>query len=291
MRRMLRNSLLVAFCGLLFLTSCGEKKRFDVISSKKFEAILYDYHLAQVMVNDLPTSERYQKDLYFNYVYTKHGITEAQIDTSLVYYSRHPKRLAEIYSNLSERIENEIKLQENDEPILNKHEAREVVGDSANLWYDKAFVELSPSPFSNKYNFTIPTDTNFWLHDTIRWQGKIILMRDVTDSTEKYVHIDLRVKYMNDSLLTADTLLHTSGDFSLQVADSIGWMIKSINGTAYLKSTNAFDRMLLINPQLMRYHSLSESLGASDSTKKVLSDSIQQELGLKLQSMQQAAKR
>jgi hypothetical protein len=76
MKRLVRNSALASCLVLLLLVSCGEKnRRADVLAPKKLEAILFDYHLAQVMINDLPSTERYKKDLYFDYVYEKHGVT------------------------------------------------------------------------------------------------------------------------------------------------------------------------------------------------------------------------
>ena len=85
--------------------ACTDKRKVDVLSTTKLEAVLRDYHLAQVIIGDLPSNQRYKKDLYFKYVYDKHGVTKAEIDSSLVYYARHPEGLAEVYANLSKRVE------------------------------------------------------------------------------------------------------------------------------------------------------------------------------------------
>ena len=84
MRKQIRNNALILCLGILLFASCWERQRVNVLTPKKLEAVLYDYHLAQVMTNDLGYSERYMKDLYFSYVLDKHGVTSAEIDSALV---------------------------------------------------------------------------------------------------------------------------------------------------------------------------------------------------------------
>lgn len=253
MKRIRINRLLLAASVVLIgVSSCSHKKTFEVLPSAKLEAVLYDYHLAQVMVNDLPSKERYKRDFYFDYVYDKHGVTKAEVDSSLVYYARYPKGLSEIYENLSKRIKSDIKRVEGEEIPIKKREPVSVVGDSANLWYDINFVEMNASPIQgNRYSFTIPTDTNFKILDRIEWSGEVLFLNDKVDSLHKYLHLNLRVLYMNDSIVSADTLLYTSGKFSVEVCDSA--VVKSIDGTAYLKSSDADDCLLILSPSLMRY--------------------------------------
>ena len=62
MKRILVNSLLLTVVIILF-AACSGKRKGDVLPSAKLEAVLYDYHLAQVIVNDLPHNQRYKKDL------------------------------------------------------------------------------------------------------------------------------------------------------------------------------------------------------------------------------------
>lgn len=262
MKRKLRNSLLVASAVWLLLASCGEKVRTDVLLPEKLEAILYDYHLAQVMVSDLPSSERYKKELYFDYVYDKHGVTEAQIDSSLVYYARYPKDLSLIYANMSKRLERELERIEEEGIEWVKHEAVPVSGDTADLWYDARLMQLTSSPIANRYTFTVPADTNFKTGDKIVWGGDVLFLDEVTDSIHHYLYMNLQVKFANDSLLQVDTLMYASGSYLLAVSDTSKCPIKSVDGEAYMKSTDAVSRLLLVSPYLMRYHTnlLSDSL-------------------------------
>lgn len=244
--------------ALLLCSACSGKRNDEVLPSAKLEAVLYDYHIAQAIVNDLPASQRFKKDLYFDYVYSKHGVTRAQVDSSLVYYARHPKGLSEIYENLSVRVKADLQRLDNEDKPLPVRQPQPIVGDSANLWYDVLFVEMNASPLDNRYSLTIPTDTNFRPLDRIVWGGEVVFLDDEVDSLYKYIHLNLRVAYMNDSIVTADTLLYTSGSFSISVTDSA--VVKRVDGEAYLKSTDADERVLILSPSLMRYRGSSDTL-------------------------------
>ena len=258
MKRILVNSLLLTVV-IALLAACSVKSKPEVLPSATLEAVLYDYHLAQVIVNDLPSNQRYKKDLYFSYVYDKHGVTEAQVDSSLVYYARYPEGLSEIYANLSKRIDADLQRMESESTPLKARGAVAVVGDSVDLWYDARIIQLTSSPLDNsRYTFIIPTDTNFKAGDRLAWSGKALFLQGGVDSLQRYLHLDLRVKYMNDSIVSADTLLFASGDFTVEVSDTA--MVKSITGTAYLKSRDAGDRLLMVAPELMRYHVGTDSL-------------------------------
>lgn len=250
--------LLVGAIALLGLSACAEKRKGEVLPVAKLEAVLYDYHLAQIMVNDLPSNQRYKKELYFDYVYDKHGVTKAEIDSTLVYYARYPEGLSEIYVHLSQRIEDDIKRLSAEIQPIKVREAVPVVGDSVDLWYDSRFVEMNASPLKgNRYSFTIPTDTNFKSLDHIVWGGEVLFGEHEIDSLHRFLHLNLKVTYMNDSVATADTLLYTSGMFSIEVCDSA--VVKSIDGSAYLKSDNSKERLLLIAPSLLRYRNHPDS--------------------------------
>ena len=250
MKRSLANSLLLTVV-ITLLAACSGDRKASVLPASKLEAVLYDYHMAQVIVNDLPSNQRYKKDLYFSYVYDKHGVTEAQIDSSLVYYARYPEGLSEIYANLSKRIEADIKRLESEDKPIRAREAVAVVGDSVDLWYDARIVQLTSSPLDNsRYAFTIPTDTNFKAGDRLAWSGKALFLQGGVDSLHRYLHLNLKVRYMNDSIASADTLLYTSGSFALMVTDSA--VVKSIDGTADLKSSDERERLLLVEPALLR---------------------------------------
>ena len=72
---------IILWCGvatLLFcLASCRVKRPDFVLSDAKMEAVLYDYHIAKAMGEQLSYNESYKRVLYLESVFRKHGITEA----------------------------------------------------------------------------------------------------------------------------------------------------------------------------------------------------------------------
>lgn len=255
---------MVLVAGLLVLAACGKGRRADVIPAGKLETVLYDYHLAQVVVYDMPAKERYKKDLYLEYVYDKHKVSQAEIDSSLAYYARHPEGLSVIYANLAKRIDADLKRLEGEDTPIKMREAMSVVGDSADLWYDLPVVQMTSSPLANsRYFFTVPTDTNFKSNDLIVWSGKAMFLDESIDSLGKYLHLDLKVLYMNDSIQSVDTLLYSSGDFSIGVSDSA--VVKSVNGSAYLKSSSSNERLLIMEPALIRYRTIDNSVSTDSA--------------------------
>lgn len=264
-RTRVNKSLCLVVLAFILLCSCSKRHKADVLPPSKLESVLYDYHLAQVIVGDLPSGQRYKKDLYFDYVYNKHHVTKAEVDSSLIYYARHPKGLSEVYDNLSKRIKADIQRLGNEDQPITTRSSRSVIGDSANLWYDLDYVEMNISPLQgNHYTFSIPTDTNFKKLDRIVWSGEVLFLDNTVDSLHKYLHLNLRVAYMNGSISSADTLLYHSGIFSLEVCDSA--VVKSIRGTAYLKSRDASERLLILAPTLMRFRHRADSLVVTDSS-------------------------
>ena len=250
--RVNKSFLLFVSALLLLFAACSERKPSDVLEPSKLEAVLYDYHLVQSIINDMPSSERYKKDLFFDYVYDKHKVTKAEFDSSLVYYARYPKELSEVYTNLSERIARDIQRIEDSEMPEVKREPISVAGDSVDLWYDTRVIPLTSSPLGNRYSFTIPVDSNFKSGDHIEWGGEAILLNTVSDSLRNYLYLNLKVAYANDSVLVADTLMYASGSYRLSVADTTD--VKSIKGTVYLKGNDASHHALMVHPHLLREH-------------------------------------
>lgn len=105
MRR--KNITWVWLLGAAFMVGCGKQVPENIIQPDRMENILYDYHLSISMGNNLSYSDNYQKEAYKNYVFEKHHITEAEFDSSMVWYTRHTEELASLYKKLGERFRSE----------------------------------------------------------------------------------------------------------------------------------------------------------------------------------------
>ena len=257
--------------AVALLAACTVKRPSDVLSPEKLEDVLFDYHLTQSIIGGMSASERYKKDLYFDYVYAKHGVTAAQVDSSLVYYARYPKELSEVYVKLTERVEASIRRIEQEDLLHILRTPQAVVGDSADLWYDSRLVQMSPSSITNHFTTEVPYDTNFKSNDRLEWSGKVLFIKPDIDSLQRYLHLTLTVKYANDSLTSVDTTLYATGTFRLAIADTAGYKLRSVRGDAYYKGINEGDDLLLYAPSLMRYREVQhvDSIIPGDSLNQV----------------------
>ena len=89
---------------LALMSSCGKYIPGDIIQPRKMEKVLYDYHLSMGMSNNSKNTER---EAQKKYIFQKHGITEAEFDSSMVWYTRESSDLLTIYSNLDKRFKRE----------------------------------------------------------------------------------------------------------------------------------------------------------------------------------------
>lgn len=99
---------LCCICMLaLAIAGCKVKRPDDVIPESKMEDILYDYHIAKAMGENLPYNENYKKSLYIDAVFKKYGTTEAVFDSSMVWYTRNTEVLSKVYEKVKNRLKSE----------------------------------------------------------------------------------------------------------------------------------------------------------------------------------------
>lgn len=94
--------------GMLY--SCGGK---DVLSSRQMVAVLTDLHRMDGMLQVKGHNYRdVDEAAYYDAVLAKHGVTQAQFDSSLVWYTHHPQRFNKLYPRVMKRLEAEHALYE-----------------------------------------------------------------------------------------------------------------------------------------------------------------------------------
>lgn len=97
---------------LLFACSSPEKKpSTNILSKTVFENIIKEIHLAEANfeLNKNPSVENAKKELVNSYfeIYKKHRISEQDFKEALNYYSEHPEKLEQIYTNVLEQLNGE----------------------------------------------------------------------------------------------------------------------------------------------------------------------------------------
>ena len=233
------------------------------IQPGKMEDILYDYHVADGMAylgdyQELP----FRRKAYREAALRKHGVTEAQFDSSLVYYYRHTELLHDIYEKLSKRLNNDAIALGATANELSQFEGMSSQGDTATVWSNKQPVVLMPVAPYNYVTFDIKADTTYHEGDKmiLSFDNKFLFQSGMRDGVAM-----LAVTFKNDS--TASQVMHCSSDnhTSLQIQDNGRIGIKRVTGFVYLGRGNENNmtselRVLAIsNLKLMKMHTAPQT--------------------------------
>ena len=102
-----RNILVFALCSLfLILTGCRPK---GILHSREMREIIVDLHKTDALlsVKGQYNTSREQKNIYYAQVMEKHHTTQAQFDSSLVWYTAHPALFDKIYPKVLKELKAE----------------------------------------------------------------------------------------------------------------------------------------------------------------------------------------
>ena len=252
--------LIFPFSHFLF-TSCSVELPSHVISEWRMERILYDYHIAQGMAEAQGGDVESNRYLYVQKVFEKHHITEAQFDTSMVWYSGHASYLDDMYKRIDARLERESREAGLNIPEEDKFSHFTAEGDTANVWQGRDIIFLYGNREDNLYTLVIPADTSYREGDYFMFRcGNRFIVQD--GQREGYVL--MQVRYENDS--TVSNALMISGDYDATLnipADRIlkDQKVKSIACTFYYafneQKEDAFRMWVVRKPVLLRYHDLT----------------------------------
>ncbi len=256
----MRYSLVIVFIAVLSMMGCKPTVPSEYIQPGDLEDILYDYHVAQAMADEKRSrnSEEhgYNRNVYFQSVLKKYGISEAEFDSSLVYYYSHADRLKSIYQRVKERLNDEAKALGASVGDINKYSAYSATGDTANVWQNETDVLLTPHPTSNRYDIYVKADTSYYKGDTFMFQ----FMSDfIYQSGSRDAIVCLVAKYENDS--TTQTISHISvaGQSQVRIPQNQEGTLKELRGFIYLGNNDRnaeVRKMLFISQiQLIRFHS------------------------------------
>lgn len=237
--------------ALMLTTSCGKEIPKDIIQPDKMENVLYDYHLAMGMSNNLKSPER---EAYKKYVFKKHRIDEALFDSSMVWYTREAQELVGIYENLEKRFKRE---HSHTEALLasrgEESSSITLPGDTVDIWSKEKLYWLTEAPLMNLLSFEIKSDTNFHAKDAFLWNV------DFHFFAKGKATMGLNIIYENDSVIGETRKITESGKQSIFLSTDSTYKIKMLNGFIHVpKDSERNPNILTNNISLTRYHRLPE---------------------------------
>lgn len=121
----MRYSLVIF--SLLFLLSCNEDptkvKGSSPIDKETFTQILAEIHIVDAITNQPRYFNSFKKndsiDL-FSPVFEKYGVTQAEFDSTVSYFTKKPGEYLEIYDNVIQNLNYRKDTLENNQPVFKK---------------------------------------------------------------------------------------------------------------------------------------------------------------------------
>lgn len=275
------SHIIVFMASVLCIVSCKPGVPKEVIQPDDMEDILYDYYVSQgiaSMPGPQSGSEDYKRDMYFNSVLNKYGVTRAEFDSALVYYYTRADRFVEIYKSVQERMSEEaLNLGATEGEVERFTAMQSLSGDTASIWEGMKSARLMPQAPYNKMQFVQKADTSFRKGDSFMLSFKSDFLYQ---GGNKDALLYLAVKYTNDSIVAQATHFSVSGINQLRI-NSVDLMPKEIMGYFYLgqgyeKSSDL--RLLSISDiQLIRFHKKKEERAEEKTLETPIEpDSIRQ---------------
>lgn len=238
---------------LLVLVSCKEGHPKGVIEPSEMENVLYDYYMAQAMADNLPYEEAYKKSLYTESVLRKHGFTQAQFDSSLVWYTRQAEEFTKIYEQVNQRLKDRQSALNHQIALRDKKPLTTQKGDTVDIWYKDRLYRLSDSPASNKLVFQIPSDENFKVGDEFSWKVRFLFPEAVPRDDQAVMAMTIR--FENDSAVSRVLPVKRTGVSVLRLQSDSLSIIKEVTGFIYFAGNKKDVRTLLLDGiSLIRYH-------------------------------------
>lgn len=254
------------------LTACQVKRPKDVLPDAKMENVLYDYHIAKAMGEEVSYNESYKRLLYVESVFKKYGITQANFDSSMVWYARNPEILTKVYEKVNLRLKAERDGLNHLIAMRDNKPKESLPGDSIDVWAWQHIYQLTGMPLDNKITFTLPSDSNFHDRDTLCWSVRFRFHNGMPDSLHAPL-MAMQILYDNDSVISSSQKIKKAGFETISLsADSIG-KIKEVRGFIYYPLQKSSKSLLADRISLMRYHADSLVIApidsiAADSLKK-----------------------
>ena len=261
-------------CGLL-LVACKPPVPSEIIQPDEMEDLLYDYYVAQNITGDLRDGNDYRTKYNYGLVFKKYGVTEAEFDSSLVYYYNHIEDFYKIYERVQARLSEKALELGTSTGEVERYMKRSLSGDTMDIWTGPRHRLLLPQSPYNIYQFTLEADTACHANDSYMLTfGSSFLVQSGSRNATALIS----VVYENDSVFTQSISVPLSGQARVNVPEC-RLRAKTFKGYMYMPkrqgADNATDMCLYLadHIQLMRFHH-SDKSEKSDKPDAIQKDSV-----------------
>lgn len=273
MSRIFRRIFPVA--GAMFmLAACKPGVPSGVIPPSTLEELLYDYHVAQAVAEANRDSMEFRRYAYVRAVLDKYGVTEAEFDSTMVWYSSHSVYLNDIYKNLKERFAESVSVLGEVTGNKDIFANLDASGDTADIWQERTFRILKPQFAADRMQFAMNADTSFRKGDDLMWRFDSY---NISKERTNDVYAGLFVKYDNDSTVGVTHKIFSNSNTQLRLNGDTAHAVKSIGGFVWYKKPDedkGFKMLVLDHIMLIRIHRHIEPPVADTISVRSDSDSV-----------------
>ena len=252
-----KNLMVAATLGIGLLTACKPTVPSQYIQPDEMEDILYDYYVSQGMSTvRADNNNEYQKRLNYEAVLKKYDLTQAELDSSLVYYYTRADRFVKIYENVQKRLSEEALALGASSSEVERFTNQSLSGDTTEIWDGPRHMMLMPKPPYHIYQFSQKAATAFPAGDSFLMTfNSSFLVQSGSKNATAY----LAVIYENDSVASQYSGISMSGNTTIRIPQC-DKKAKEIRGFIYMAQRQVSDNlsdvcMLFLDQiQLVRFH-------------------------------------
>lgn len=248
MRNKLNIYLAAGIAAFILMLSCS-KTPSDILPQKKMKEVLVDMHLAEAMINsdykEYNADEK--KEALYKSVFNKHGITEADYDSSLTWYGRN----LDVYMQVYESVVAELNARKKALGDIQPDAAPNTNQDSVNVWNRFDFLTFIPeAPYNGVYFDFVPqggykAGSTFVLAMDV-WG----LSKNMTQAPEVRLSVE-----QTDTTITSMRYITHDGLNQLMVKSGPIKPVRRVYGYIRLKgSDDDYHKIYIDSIRLMRYN-------------------------------------
>lgn len=261
MSRLSVHLVIVGATAMVLLSACKPTVPSKYLQPSEMEDLMYDYYLSQGISNSQAGTTDYDRRYNMQAVLKKYGLTNAEFDSTLVYYYNHMELMDAIYSNIQKRLSEEALELGASEGEVERFTVQSVSGDTTDVWEGKRQLMLLPIPPYHIVQFSQKADTSYYKGDSFLLTfGNHFLVQSGSRNATAY----LAVTYENDSVISSTASISVSGGTTLRL-NACSLRAKRLDGYIYMPRRDKTDNqsetsvLLLNHIQLMRFHHREQS--------------------------------
>ena len=219
---------IIAIGIILFISACNGRPK-GVLNQSEMTEVLTDMHLVDgsYAVQGLGSDQNIDKSVYYTAVLNKHGVTQAEFDSSLVWYTKNPKKFEKIYNEVLVQLTNRDK--DVKKGMFHPVDSVELAKVKAYLWDKRTRYNFTKDSTHTRLDFVI-TNSGLLMGDVYILK---MLQRIAPQDSSTKQHVVLRINYANGKVDSAYAVAHNDSllrRYTLHLPALRKLKIKSISG-------------------------------------------------------------